>query len=53
MYQIADTTHLLETTIELWMGIEKIEIVEEVRKEIRQPEVDTKLKEETPGLTLV
>jgi len=51
---ITDTTHLLETTIESWMGTEKINIVEEVCKEIRQAEVEiVKLKEETPGLTLV
>ena len=54
MYIIADTTHLLETTIESWMGIEKIEIVEEVCEEIRQVEVEiVKLAQETPGLTLV
>ena len=35
-HQIVDTTHLLETTTESWMGIEKIEVVEEVRKEIRK-----------------
>jgi hypothetical protein len=33
-YQIADTTHLLETTTESWMGIEQIEIVEDVHEEI-------------------
>ena len=33
-YQIVDTTHLLETTTESWMGIEQITIVEEVREEI-------------------
>ena len=53
-HQIADTTHLLETTTESWTGIEKIETVEEVHEEIRQTEAEiAKLKEETPGLTPV
>ena len=53
-HQIEDTTHLLETTKESWMGIEKIEAVEEVCEEIRQAEEEiVKLKEETPGLTPV
>ena len=50
-HQIVDMTHLLETTIESWMGIEQIETVEEVREEIQQTKVEiAKLKEETPGL---
>ena len=54
VHQIADTTHLLETTTESWTSIEQIEIVEEVREEIRQAEAEIeKLKEETLGLTLV
>lgn len=53
-YQIADTTHLLETTTKSWIGIEQIETVEEVREKIQQAEADiVKLKEETPGLTPV
>ena len=54
VYQITDTTHLLETTIESWMGIEQINTIEEVCKEIQQDEVEiAKLKEENPGLTPV
>ena len=34
MHEIADMTHLLETTTESWTGIEKIEIVEEVHEQI-------------------
>lgn len=34
VHQIADTKHLLETTIESWISIEQIETVEEVREEI-------------------
>ena len=53
-YQIEDTTHLLETTKESWIGIEQIEAVEEVREEIRQTETKiAKLIEEPPGLTPV
>ena len=53
-YRIADTTHLLETTRESWMGIEEITTVEEVCKEIRQVGAEiAKLKEETTSLTLV
>ena len=53
-HSIADTTHLLETTIESWMGIEQIEVVEEVCEEIQKVEAKIiKLKEETPGLTPV
>ena len=53
-YRIADTTHLLETTTESWMGIEQITTVEEEHKEIRQVKAEiAKLKEETPGLTPV
>ena len=53
-HRIEDTTHLLETTIELWLGIEQIDAVEEVREEIWQAEAEiAKLKEETPCLTLV
>ena len=47
-------THLLETTTESWIGIEQVEIVEEVREEIRQTKEDiAKLKEETPDITPV
>ena len=54
VYQIKDTTHLLETTIESWIGIEKIEIVEEVHEEIWQTEAEiAKLMEEPTGLTPV
>lgn len=53
-YRIVDTAHLLETTTESWMGIEKITIVEEVHEEIWQTEAKiVKLKEETLGLTPV
>jgi hypothetical protein len=31
-FQIEDMTHLLETTMESWIGIEKIEAVKEVHK---------------------
>lgn len=54
VYQINDTTHLLETTTQSWLGIEKIEAVEEVHEEIQQAEVEiVKLKEESSGLTPV
>ena len=53
-HQIEDTTHLLETTTSSWLGIEHIEVIEEVREEIRQVEADiAKLKEEITGLTSV
>ena len=53
-YWIMDTTHLLKTAIESWMGIEQITTVEHVHEEIRQVESEiVKLKEETTGLTLV
>ena len=53
-HRIADMAHLLETTIESWIGIKKIETVEEVHEEIRQTEAEiAKLKEETLGLTPV
>ena len=53
-HRIADATHLLETTTESWMGIEKIDAVEEVHEEIWQAEPEiAKLKEETSGLTPV
>ena len=49
---IQDTTHLLETATSSWLGIEQIDAVEEVHKEICQVEVDiAKLKEEITGLT--
>jgi len=52
--QIGDTTHLLETTTESWVGIEQIETVEEVHQEIQQAEVEiAKLTQETLGLTPV
>ena len=52
-FGIMETTHLLETTSESWMGIEHITTVEEVREEIRQVEAEiVKLKEnEATGLT--
>ena len=51
-FQIKDTTHLLETTTESWMGIEQITTVEEVCMKIQQVEAEiVKLKEETTGLT--
>ena len=54
VHRIMDMTHLLKTTTESWMGIEHIEIVEEVHEEIRKAEAEiVKLKEETPSLTLV
>ena len=34
-HQIADTTHLLENTTELWLGIEQIDIVEQVHEKIQ------------------
>ena len=37
-HQIEDTTHLLETTTSSWLGIEQIDVVEEVREEIWQAE---------------
>ena len=37
-HRITDTTHLLETTTESWMGIEQINTVEEVCEEIWQAE---------------
>ena len=44
----------METAIESWIGIEKIEAVEEVREEIWQTKIEiAKLIEEPPGLTLV
>ena len=53
-FQIEDTTHLLETAMESWTCIEKIEAVKEVCKEIWQTEVEiVKLTEEPAGLTLV
>ena len=52
--QIQDTTHLLETTTSSWLGIEQIDVVEEVCKQIRQAEADiAMLKEEIASLTLV
>ena len=33
-HQIEDTTHLLETTTESWLGIEQIDAVEAVHEEI-------------------
>jgi hypothetical protein len=46
VHRIANITHLLETTIESWMGIEQIDAVEEVHEGIRQVEVEiAKLKE--------
>ena len=33
-HQIANKTHLLETTTKSWMGIEQIDVVEVVHKEI-------------------
>ena len=52
--QIQDTTHLLETTTSSWMGIEQIDVIEEVCKEINQAEANIgKLKEEMTGLPLV
>ena len=54
VHQIANMTHLLETTTESRMGIEQINIVEEVCEKIRQAEAEiTRSKEETPSLTLV
>lgn len=53
-FWITNTTHILETILESWMGIEQITIVEEVGEEIQQVEAEiVKLKEETPGLTQV
>lgn len=53
-YRIKDTTHLLENATESWIGIEQIEVVEEVHEEIRQTEAEImKLTEETPSLTPV
>lgn len=53
-FRIMDTTHLLKTSSESWMGIEKITTVEEVCEEIRQVEAEIeKIKEETPSLTQV
>ena len=53
-HRIADTTHLLETAIELWLGIEQIDAVEQVHKEILQAKAEiAMLKEETPSLTPV
>ena len=34
-HRIEETTLLLETTIESWLGIEHIDVVEEVHEEIR------------------
>ena len=49
--QIQDTTHLLETTTSSWLGIEQIEAVEEVPKEICQAKAEiAKLKEEIASL---
>ena len=54
VYRIEDTTHLLETAIESWLGIEHIDALEVVREEIRQAEAEiAKLKKETLGLTPV
>lgn len=50
---IRDTTILLETTTSSWLGIEQIDVVEEVREEISEAEDIVKLKEEIVGLTLV
>lgn len=52
-FQITDTTRLLETTSESWMGIEQITTVEEACEEIQQVEVEiAKLKEKkTTDLT--
>ena len=45
-------THLLETATESWIGIEQIEAIEEVRKEIWKTKTEiVKLTEEPPGLT--
>ena len=47
-------THLLETAIESWSGIEQIDAVKEVCEEIRQTEAEiVKLIEEPAGLTPV
>ena len=47
-------THLLETAMESWTCIEKIEAVEEVCEEIQQTETEiAKLTEEPLGLTPV
>ena len=35
VHQIEDTTHLLDTTTSSWLGIEQIDVVEEVHEEIR------------------
>ena len=52
--QIQETAQLLETTTSSWMGIEKINIIEEVHAEIHQAEADiAKLKAEMEGLTPV
>ena len=51
-YRIEDMTHLLETATESWIGIEQIEAIEEVRKEIWKTKTEiVKLTEEPPGLT--
>ena len=53
-HRIEETTLLLETTIESWLGIEHIDVVEEVHEEIRWAKAEiVKLKEATLGLTLV
>ena len=53
-YRIEDMAHLLETTMESWIGIEQIEAVEEVREEIWETETEiAKLTEEPPSLTPV
>ena len=39
-YRIEDTTHLLETTTESWTGIEHIETIEEVCKDIWEVEAE-------------
>ena len=53
-FRVKDTTHLLETATKSWSNIEKIDAVEEVRKEIRQTEAEiAKLMEEPTGLTPV
>ena len=47
-------THLLETAMESWSGIEHIDAVEEVREEIWQIKAEiVKLTEESAGLTPV
>ena len=53
-YRVKDKTHLLETAMESWSGINQIDTVKEVHEEIQQTKAEiAKLIEELIGLTPV